>query len=105
MGLAGPSGETQPRPGARVLGAEAAGPDVRRAGVGEGQVFACALADRFHEAGREIAHAVIAGPVVMDTALPPAVRMLLQNLHNRKAWRGGRSLAGPGPGRGDGNHR
>lgn len=42
-------------------------------------VVTCPL-DDFHHVGREVAHAVVSGAVVVDAALPSAVRMLLQNL-------------------------
>lgn len=50
-----------------------------------GEVFACSLAYGFHEAGGEVAHAVVAGPIVVDAALPAPICMLLQHLW---AWSG-----------------
>lgn len=43
----------------------------------------CALTDDFHHGGREVAHTVVSCPVVMDTAFPASIRMLLQNLSDR----------------------
>lgn len=39
----------------------------------------CALADDLHHGGWEVAHPVISCSVVMDTAFPASIRMLLQN--------------------------
>lgn len=44
----------------------------------------CALADDLHHGGREVAHAVISCSVVMDTAFPATVGVLLQNLSGRQ---------------------
>lgn len=43
----------------------------------------CAFADDLHHGGREVAHPVISCSVVMDTAFPASVRVLLQNLSGR----------------------
>lgn len=40
----------------------------------------CAFADDLHHGGWKVAHAVISCPVVMDTAFPASVGVLLQNL-------------------------
>lgn len=42
--------------------------------------LACSLDDGLAQGGREVAHPVIACPVVMDTALPSAIWMLLKDL-------------------------
>lgn len=50
-------------------------------GGGEGGgLFACSFAYGLDEAGGEVAHAVVAGAVVMDAALPAPIRVLLQHL-------------------------
>lgn len=52
----------------------------RRLGSPPGVIFACAFTDGFDQGGREVSHAVVACPVVVDAAFPPAVGMLLQDL-------------------------
>lgn len=42
--------------------------------------LACSLHNGLAQGGWKVAHPVVACPVVMDTALPPAVRMLLEDL-------------------------
>lgn len=45
-----------------------------------GRLFACSFAYGLDEAGGEVAHAVVAGPVVVNAALPAPVHVLLQHL-------------------------
>lgn len=85
--LVAPSGDT----------AAALLPTKPRTAPGSRWAFACSLADGFDEAGREVAHAVVAGPVVVDAALPPPVRVLLQHLQATKA-RGRGAAPGLSPG-------
>lgn len=40
----------------------------------------CAFADDLHHSGREVAHPVVSCAVVMDTAFPASIGVLLQNL-------------------------
>lgn len=40
----------------------------------------CSLHNGLAQGGWKVAHPVVACPVVMDTALPPAIRMLLEDL-------------------------
>lgn len=51
--------------------------------------LACSLDDGLAQGGWEVAHTVMACPVVMDTALPPAIRMLLQDLAGHGAYGSG----------------
>lgn len=57
----------------------------RRLGSPPGVIFACTFTDGFDQGGREVSHTVVACPVVVDAAFPPAVGMLLQDLWPR--WR------------------
>lgn len=49
-------------------------------GWGKGGLFACSFAYGLDEAGGEVAHTVVAGPVVVNAALPAPIRVLLQHL-------------------------
>lgn len=42
--------------------------------------LACSLDNGLSQGGWEVAHPVVARPVVMDTALPSAIWMLLKDL-------------------------
>lgn len=62
-----------------------------------GGLFACSFAYGLDEAGGEVAHAVVAGPVVVNAALPAPVRVLLQHLR-AGAGSGAASASGVPPG-------
>lgn len=61
-----------------------------------GRLFACSFAYGLDEAGGEVAHAVVAGPVVVNAALPAPVHVLLQHLR-AGAGSGARATSGVPP--------
>lgn len=65
-----------------------------RLGSPPGVIFACTFTDGFNQGGREVSHTVVACPVVVDAAFPPAVGMLLQHLWPRWGGRGERGGKG-----------